>query len=298
MVSATTFGQWSGFAATCSDPVMRAAAEDSPAALLQGSISGKVIVPGNAAESLLVRRISGEDGVRMPPIGQPLSDSEIALIREWIDQGARIPETLLTAQPASPQHWAYVKPVRPALPPVKDTAWSRNPIDRFVLARSEKEGLKPSPEAAKETLIRRVSLDLVGLPPTPAEVAAFVNDTRPDAYERLVDRLLASPRYGERWATSWLDLARYGDSDGLRDDKQRVAWPYRDWVIKAFNQNMRFDRFTIEQLAGDMLPDCPMPHGIQVYENCGLRVISPSVQPGMKSTTPVKMSELLDWLGV
>ena len=235
---------------------------DSPVALLQGSISGKVIVPGNATESLLVRRISDKSGVRMPPIGQPLSDANISLIREWVDQGAKIPEALLTGQPASPKHWAYIKPVRPAVPIVKDAAWGRNAIDRFVLARLEKEGLRPSPEASRETLIRRVSLDLIGLPPTPAEVDAFVNDTRPDAYERLVDRLLASPRYGERWATPWLDLARFGDSDGLRDDRQRVAWPYRDWVIKAFNQNMPFDRFTIEQLAGDMLPNATLDQRI------------------------------------
>ena len=235
---------------------------DSAAALLEGSISGKVIVPGNAAESLLVRRISDKTGVRMPPIGPLLSDAAIALIREWVDQGAKVPEALLTVQPAVPKHWAYAKPERPALPAVKDAAWGRNAIDRFVLARLEKEGLKPSPQASRETLIRRVNLDLIGLPPTPAEVDAFVKDTRADAYERLVDRLLASPRYGERWATPWLDLARYGDSDGLRDDKQRVAWPYRDWVIKAFNQNMRFDQFTIEQLAGDMLPNATLDQKI------------------------------------
>jgi hypothetical protein len=232
---------------------------DSPAAVLTGSISGKVVVPGKASESLLVKRITDKTGVGMPPTGRPLAESEIALITAWIDQGARMPAT---QQAAAPKHWAYIKPVRPALPTVKNTAWGLNAIDQFVLARLEKEGLKPSAEAAKETLIRRLSLDLIGLPPSPAEVDAFVADTRADAYERLVDRLLASPSYGERWATPWLDLARYGDSDGLRDDHQRVAWPYRDWVIKAFNQNMRFDQFTIEQLAGDMLPNATLDQKI------------------------------------
>jgi hypothetical protein len=227
---------------------------DSAAALLEGSISGKIVVAGRAQDSLLVKKITNKSGVGMPPSG-PLSEDKIALIVSWIDQGAKIPDTLLAQQRPAPAHWAYIKPVRQALPPVKNSVWSHNPIDRFVLARLEKEGLSPSPEASKETLIRRVSLDLNGVPPTPAEVDAFVSDSRPDAYERLVDRLLASPRYGERWATPWLDFARYGDSDGWTNDFQRVAWPYRDWVIKALNKNMPFDQFTIEQLAGDMLPN-------------------------------------------
>jgi mono/diheme cytochrome c family protein len=229
---------------------------DSAAGLMEGSVSGKVIVSGKSGESLLVQRIAEASGLRMPLNGQPLSVEDIARIRTWIDQGARIPEALLTAAKApAPKHWAYLKPVRPALPAVKDTGWSRNAIDRFVLARLEKEGLKPSPEASKETLIRRASLDLTGLPPSPAEIDAFLADTRADAYERLVDRLLASPHYGERWATPWLDLARYGDSEGWTNDRQRVAWPYRDWVIRALNRNLPFDQFTIEQLAGDMLPN-------------------------------------------
>ena len=227
---------------------------DSPAALLKGSISGKVIVAGHAQESLLVKRITNKTGVGMPPTG-PLSDDQIALIVTWIDQGAQIPEALLTGQAPAPKHWSYAKAVRPALPAVKNTGWSHNAIDRFVLARLEKEGLSPSPEAAKETLIRRVTLDLNGVLPTPAETDAFLKDSRPDAYERLVDRLLASPRYGERWATPWLDYARYGDSDGWTNDRQRVAWPYRDWVIRSLNKNMPFDQFTIEQIAGDMLPN-------------------------------------------
>jgi len=153
------------------------------------------------------------------------------------------------------KHWAYLKPVRPELPKLRNAAWCRNPIDNFVLARLEREGLKPSPQADKETLIRRVSLDLTGLPPTPEEVDAFLADTRPDAYEKLVDRLLGSPHYGEKWAAPWLDLARYADSNGYEKDNLRVAWKYRDWVINALNQDMPFKEFTIEQIAGDMLPN-------------------------------------------
>ncbi len=165
------------------------------------------------------------------------------------------------APPTAP-HWAYVKPVRPALVPVKNAARPKNPIDRFVLARLEKEKLAPSPEAARERLIRRVSLDLIGLPPTIAQVDAFAKDVRPDAYERVVDELLASPHYGERWARHWLDLARYADSNGFQRDGFRTIWPYRDWVIDAFNRDMPFDQFTFEQLAGDLFkPNEPRPSG-------------------------------------
>ncbi len=154
-----------------------------------------------------------------------------------------------------PPHWAYVKPTRPALSAVKDRNWPRNAIDVFVLARLEKAGLAPSSEADRVRLLRRVSLDLIGLPPTIEEVDAFVNDARPNAYERVVDRLLASPHYGERWARHWLDLARYADSNGFQRDGFRTVWPYRDWVVRAFNEGLPFDRFTVEQLAGDLLPN-------------------------------------------
>ncbi len=156
---------------------------------------------------------------------------------------------------ADPEHWAYVKPTRPELPAVARTAWPRNALDRFVLARLEREKLAPSPEASKATLLRRVTLDLTGLPPSPAELDAFLADTAPDAYDRVVDRLLASPRYGERWARPWLDLARYADTNGYEKDNRRSIWKYRDWVIDALNRDMPFDQFTIEQIAGDMLPD-------------------------------------------
>ena len=231
---------------------------DSLGAALNGGTSGKVILPGNSNKSPLVRRLLGLDKPQMPYGSEPLAPKQIALVRAWIDQGATGSETSVAGAataPASQKHWAYVKPLRPDPPKVKNSAWVRNPIDNFVLARLEKEGLTPSPEADRETLIRRVSLDLVGLPPTLEEVDAFVADKSPDAYEKVVDRLLASPHYGERWARPWLDLARYADTNGYEKDDRRTAWKYRDWVINALNQDMSFREFTIEQIAGDMLPN-------------------------------------------
>jgi mono/diheme cytochrome c family protein len=223
---------------------------------LKGGALGGDIVPGKSGDSRMIHRVLGDPGAAQMPLGgKALSAEDVATLRQWIDSGAEWPDTAVAQMAPAAKHWAYNKPVRPKLPEVKDTAWVRNPIDNFVLVRLENEGLKPSKEAAKETLIRRVSLDLTGLPPSPAEVDEFLADKRTDAYERLVDRLLASPRYGERWATPWLDLARYGDSEGWTNDRQREAWPYRDWVIKALNNNMPFDQFTVEQLAGDLLPN-------------------------------------------
>jgi hypothetical protein len=239
---------------------------DRRAAAIQGGESGPAIVPGNSEHSLMVRRLLGLDGQsRMPKAGEPLSAAQIALIRGWIDQGARWPESSQTASasaqrgPEHSRHWAYRSPARPPLPPVRDVAWVRSPIDRFVLARLENEGLAPSPESSLEMLVRRVSLDLIGLPPSPQEVDEVLADAARDsvdaAYARLVDRLLASPHYGERWARPWLDLARYADSHGFEKDLPREMWKYRDWVIDALNRDMPFDRFTIEQIAGDMLPN-------------------------------------------
>ncbi len=225
---------------------------DSLAGLARGSISGKVVAPGKSQESRLVRRLLGLEQPRMPFNSPPLPPEKIALVRAWIDEGA--PE-LVSAGEAGKKHWAYVKPVRPEAPKVANAAWARNPIDDFILARLEKEGLSTSPEAGRETLIRRLSLDLIGLPPTVAEVDAFVADKSPDAYEKLVDRLLASPHYGERWARPWLDLARYADSNGYEKDNRRTIWKFRDWVIDALNLDMSFREFTIEQIAGDMLPN-------------------------------------------
>lgn len=223
---------------------------------LKGSASGAVILPGNSKDSRIIHRLRAMDGQsQMPLNGKPLREEQITTIARWIDEGAKWPDSAVSVKVAPARHWAYVKPVRRALPEVKGVAWVSNPIDRFILARLEKEGLKPSPQASKSTLIHRLSLDLTGLPPSPAEVDAFLADQRPDAYERLVDRLFASPRYGERWATPWLDAARYGDSEGWTTDRMRVAWPYRDWVIQALNNNMPFDQFTLQQIAGDMLPN-------------------------------------------
>jgi hypothetical protein len=204
-----------------------------------------VLAPGKDGKSKLLRRINAppEDVMPPPRTRRKLTVAQKDLLRRWIDEGA-----------AWGKHWAYEAPVRPPLPVLKDTRWPRNGIDAFILARLEKEGLSPSPEAPKETLIRRVTLDLTGLPPTPREVDAFLADTSPDAYERVVDRLLASPRYGERLAMDWLDAARFADTNGFQNDFARTMWPWRDWVIDAFNRNQRFDSFVIEQMAGDLLP--------------------------------------------
>jgi hypothetical protein len=208
----------------------------------------KAVKPGDAAGSPLVARITSTDPdeVMPPPRAKlaPLSAAQIDLLRRWIDQGAKFDV-----------HWSYIKPVGPAPPPVKDRAWVRNPIDEFVAAGHEAHGFRPAPEADRVTLIRRLSFDLTGLPPTPAEVDAFVTDRSADAYEKLVDRLLASEHYGERLAVVWLDLVRYADTGGYHSDNHRDVYLFRDYVIKAFNENKRFDRFTVEQLAGDLLPN-------------------------------------------
>ncbi len=206
-----------------------------------------VIVPGDSAGSRMFQRISNPDEAkRMPPVysGHKLTAAQIDLIKNWIDQGAKW-ET----------HWAFATPQRPVEPPVSDARWAKTPIDRFVLARLDKEGLKPSPEADKATLLRRVTFDLTGLPPTPGELKAFLADGSAHAYDKVVDRLLASPHYGERMAMQWMDFARYADTHGYHIDSARQMWVWRDWVIQAFTQNMPYDEFTIEQIAGDLLPN-------------------------------------------
>ncbi len=205
-----------------------------------------VIVPGKSSESILVQRITSHDPKQlMPPprSNRKLSAHQIELLTRWIDSGA-----------PWGQHWAFVRPRRPALPAVRDGAWPRNALDRFLLARLEAVGLTPSPEAPREALLRRLTLDLTGLPPTLAERDAFLADRSPDAYERVVDRLLASPHYGERMAWDWLDAARYADSNGYQGDGERTMWPWRDWAVSALNRNLPFDQFTTWQLAGDQLP--------------------------------------------
>jgi hypothetical protein len=206
----------------------------------------RAIQPGRPDQSELLRRVSSSDeSIRMPPEGDALSKEDIDRLRQWIAGGAGYEE-----------HWAWQPVTEPVLPTVKDEDWVRNPIDRFVLARLEQEQIEPSPPADRATLIQRLSYDLIGLPPEPAEVDAFFNDDSPDAYESLVDRLLDSQHFGERWGRHWLDKARYADSDGYEKDNPRPnAWRYRDWVIDAINRDLPFDQFTVEQLAGDLLPD-------------------------------------------
>src|SRR5438270_10529899 len=210
--------------------------------------SGEIpIVAGDPAKSELIKRITSKDeDEKMPPpkSGKKLTAQQIDLLTKWIAQGAKWQT-----------HWSFTKPERPALPKVKDKRWPRNEIDYFVLDRLEKEGLKPSPEADKTTLIRRATFDLTGLPPTPEEVDSFLADKSIGAYEKVVDRLLTSPRYGEHMARYWLDAARYADSHGYHIDSERSMWKWREWVVDAFNDNMPFDEFTVEQLAGDLLPE-------------------------------------------
>jgi hypothetical protein len=219
-------------------------------ALAADKVGKAAIVPGNLEKSELARRIISTDPEeQMPPpkSRRQLSADQKDLLRRWVAQGA-----------PWGKHWAFVAPVRPELPVVKQKEWVRNPIDAFILSRLEAEGLHPSPAAPKEKLIRRVTLDLTGLSPTPEEVDAFLADNSADAYEKVVDRLLASPHYGERMALPWLDAARYADTNGFQGDQTRTSWIWRDWVVKAMNDNMPFDQFTVQQLAGDLLPDATM----------------------------------------
>ena len=229
---------------------------DSRKLAFDGGLSGKTIRPGSAVESSLYQRIAGiGEQARMPMGKDPLPADQIQIVRNWIDQGADWPEGVGAASAEIKKHWAYIPPKRSELPKISNVAWVANPVDRFVLARLDKEKLAPSPEADRVTLLRRLSLDLIGLPPTPEEVEAFLKDTGKTAYSKQVERLLASRHYGERWGRHWLDGARYADSDGYEKDKQRWVWFYRDWVINALNRDLPYDQFIIEQLAGDLLPN-------------------------------------------
>ena len=215
------------------------------------------VVPGNSAGSVLIQAVAQvHPDLKMPKKGERLTEAQVGLLRAWIDQGATWPEGGLAGGAKDPtRHWAFRPPVKPALPAVKSSDWTRTPVDRFILARLEKEKLSPSREADKVTLLRRLSLDLIGLPPTPAEVDAFLADPAANAYETQVDRLLKSPHYGERWGRHWLDAARYADSDGYEKDMSRQAHFYRDYVIGALNRDLPYNQFLIEQLAGDELPN-------------------------------------------
>ena len=223
-------------------------------ALGKGESGKPIIVPGDPDASEMMARILSsdpDDVMPKPEHGAPLAKAEVDTLRQWIVEGAEWGE-----------HWSFVAPVRTDPPVVKEAAWPRNDIDRFLLAKLEAEGLKPSKEAGKSALLRRVSLDLTGLPPSVAELDAFEADDSPDAYEKQVDRLLASPRFGERWTSVWMDLARYADSEGLGVDRRRDVWKYRDWLIDSFNGDLPYDRFTIDQLAGDLVPEATLDQKI------------------------------------
>src|SRR6266511_983125 len=234
---------------------------DTAAFARKGGERGAAIRPGRSGESLLMQAVQGlhNEISRMPYKIPALSGEQIALLQRWIDEGAQAPAD---EQPEKSKHWAFVPPERPVPPPVSHRDAARNPIDQFILGRLDQEGIAPSPEADRATLIRRLSLDLTGLTPSPIEVDQFLSDTRPNAWERLVDRLLASPHYGERWGRWWLDAARYADSNGYSIDAPRQIWKYRDWVVNALNCDLPFDRFAIEQLAGDLLPSATLEQKI------------------------------------
>ena len=227
---------------------------DSKTVAFANGVSGKRIVPHKAQASMLYSRVAGAAELPRMPLGGKLADAEIELIARWIDEGAAWPDDGGAAAGLK-RHWAFVPPERPPAPRAARNDWAVNPIDRFVLARLEQERLAPSPRASKETLLRRLSLDLIGLPPTLDEIDAYLHDDGEDAYQKQVRRLLDSPHYGERWGRYWLDAARYADSDGFEKDKPRKVWFYRDWVVKALNRDMPYDRFVIEQIAGDLLPN-------------------------------------------
>ena len=235
---------------------------DHRASTVKGGNSGLAIVAGDSEASLLIQLVRGrDDGKVMPPNGDRLSEDEIALLRSWIDQGASWSAT--ASDPGSnvafSDHWSFQSVQRPEVPKVSQNNWVSNAVDAFVLHELEQKGLQPAEEAPRSVLLRRLSLDLLGLLPTPEQRDHFVKDTRPDAYERLVDRMLSSPHFGERWGRHWLDLARYADSEGYESDQPRpYAWRWRNWVIQAFNEDMPFDQFTINQLAGDLLPDATL----------------------------------------
>ncbi len=257
---------------------------DSKAALLKGGDTGPVVQPGQPDKSLLIQAVRQAGDLKMPPKGK-LDAEAVAALAGWVKMGAPWPETATPAKGSSAvaearkSHWSFRPVTKPALPAVKNAAWVSNPVDRFVLARLEAAGLTPAPPADRRTLLRRVSFDLIGLPPTPEEVAAFEADTAPEAYERLVDRLLASPRYGERWGRHWLDVARYADTKGyVFTDERRFpyAYTYRDYVIRSFNEDLPYDQFVVQQLAADQLPlgNDPRPLAAMGYLTLGRRFLN------------------------
>ncbi|HZS03457.1 MAG TPA: DUF1549 domain-containing protein, partial [Blastocatellia bacterium] len=234
--------------------------------VLRGGARGAAVTPGNPAKSLIYRLVTHAEEPAMPMGGGKITDAEIAIIRQWIealpaDLAKNAAEAKVPVRPPGykitdedRQFWSFQKPVRPAVPPVKNRAWVRNEIDAFILKRLEENNLAPAPPAEPRALLRRVYIDLTGLPPTPEETGAFLADPSDAAYEKVIEKLLASPHYGERWGRHWLDAARYADTDGFEKDKLRQIWLYRDWVINAFNRDLPCDQFLIQQIAGDELP--------------------------------------------
>jgi hypothetical protein len=246
--------------------------------LLKMNDSGEpAVTPGRSGESELIRRVSAKDELeRMPPEGDGLTEQQISILKAWIDAGAEWPQEFTVRE----SHWSYEPVVRPELPAVKNTGWCRNELDYFVLKRLEESGLQPSSEADETVLLRRLYLDVIGIPPSVAEMDAYRNDPDPNKYEKTVNKLLASPHFGEKWARHWLDLARYADSNGYQADQFREIWPYRDWVINAMNDDMPFDEFTIEQIAGDLLPEASVDQKIATgFQRCTTCNVEAGVDP-------------------
>ncbi len=250
---------------------------DTREGVLKGGISGPAIVPGDPERSLLVRALRRTDeNLQMPP-KKPLDPEQVADFEAWVKRGAPDPRVSTAALPApSKTHWAFQPVKDPAPPAVRDASWARNPLDRFVLAKLEDRGLRPAPPADRRTLLRRATFDLHGLPPTPEEVAAFEADPSPDAFERVVERLLASPRYGERWARHWLDVARYADTKGYAFEERRFAysWGYRDWVIRAMNEDLPYDRFLLLQIAGEQVAQDPRDRAAMGFLTIGRKFLN------------------------
>ncbi len=270
-----------------STPIMGGLRLDAREQVLKGGGRGASVVPGKPAESLLLQVVKHEAGpLKMPP-GPKMKDAEVAVLAQWIQMGAPWGATAVVSQAKQEKYWAFVPPVTPTAPDLKNKAWARSPIDAFVLAELEKKGLAPAKAADKRTLIRRASYDLIGLPPTQAEVKAFLDDSSPEAFAKVVDRLLASPRYGERWARHWLDVARYADSNGLDENLvYKNAFRYRDYVIAALNKDKPFDRFLTEQIAGDLLPASDLKQQIEHWTATGFLTLGAKM---LAEDDPMKM---------
>jgi cytochrome c553 len=281
--------QCTGCHSAASNPVMGGLRLDDRAAMLKGGSRGPAVVPGNPGESLLMKAVLHTAGALKMPPGPKMKAPEAAMLAQWIQMGAPWGSTATSVAPAAAtqKYWAFVPPRESAPPKVKQQAWVRNPVDAFLLAELEAKGLTPAKGADKRTLIRRATYDLTGLPPTPAEVQAFLNDSSPDAYAKVIDRLLASPRYGERWARHWLDVARYADSNGLDENLvYKNAFRYRDYVIAAFNKDKPFDQFVREQIAGDLMPTSDLQTQFERWTATGFLSLGAKM---LAEDDPVKM---------